>query len=69
MQKLYKFFLVLFLIFVGITLYGMNWDLGLLHEENTKFIVSLAAGIVGLILVFVLSTWSKLPSKKEEASN
>ncbi len=68
MQGLYKFFLVLFLLFIGITLYGVNWNLGLLHEENTKFVVSLAAGIVGLILVFVLSTWSKLPAKKE-ASN
>lgn len=68
MQRLYKFFLVLFLLFVGVNLYGLDWDKGLLHEENTKFVVSLVAGIIGLLLVFVLSTWSKLPAKKE-ASN
>ena len=65
MQKFYKIFLVLFVIFIGFNLYVIDWQLGFMHEENSKFILSIAAGIIGLILVFVLNTWSKLATKKK----
>ncbi len=65
MQRLYKFFLGLFVVFLGVILYAFEWEKGLLHEDNTKFLVSLVAGIVGLLLVFVLSTWSKIPGQKK----
>ncbi len=64
MQTFYKVFLVLFVIFIGFSLYAIDWNLGFMHEENSKFVLSLAAGIIGLILVFVLNTWSKLSVKK-----
>ena len=64
MQKFYKIFLVLFIIFIGVTLYGINWELGFMHEENSKFIFSIAAAVLGIILVLVFSTWSKLSQKK-----
>ncbi len=64
MQTLYKVFLVLFVIFIGFSLYAIDWNLGFMHEENSKFVLSLAAGILGIILVFVLNTWSKLSVKK-----
>ncbi|MGC4130425.1 MAG: hypothetical protein QM564_12925 [Bergeyella sp.] len=63
MQTFYKIFLVLFILFIGFSLYSINWKLGFMHEENSKFLLSLTAGIIGLILVLVLSTWSKLAKK------
>ena len=65
MQTLYKIFLVLFVIFIGFNLYVIDWNLGFMHEENAKFLLSASAGIVGLILVFVLNTWSKLGVKSK----
>ena len=65
MQTFYKIFFVLFILFIGINLYAIDWNLGFLHEENTKFLLSTAAGVIGLILVFVLNTWSQLASKKK----
>lgn len=65
MQTIYKVFLVLFIIFIGFSLYAVEWDLGFMHEENSKFLFSLAAGIIGLILVFVMDTWSRISSKKK----
>ena len=65
MQNLYKIFIALFVLFIGFSLYVIDWKLGLMHEENSKFIFSIAAGIIGLILVFVLNTWSKLAEKKK----
>lgn len=63
MKTLYKVFLVLFVIFIAVILYAFEWDKGLLHEDNTKYLFSLAGSIIGLILTFVLNTWSKLPSR------
>lgn len=60
MQLYYKIFLVLFLVFIGVNLYAIDWSLGFLHGENTKFIFSISAAIIGLILVFVMHNWRKL---------
>lgn len=64
MQNVYKIFLVLFIAFIGVNLYALDWNLGFLHRDNTKFIFSIAAAVIGILIVFVLSTWSKLPQKK-----
>lgn len=64
MQTFYKIFLVLFAVFIGINLYGFHWELGFLHEENSKYIMSIGAALLGILLVFVLNTWSRLSSKK-----
>ncbi|HMU07889.1 MAG TPA: hypothetical protein PKC37_08250 [Kaistella sp.] len=64
MQLFYKIFLALFVIFIGFNLYVMEWDLGFWHEENSKFILSISAAILGIIVVFVLHSMSKLSVKK-----
>ena len=64
MQLFYKIFLALFVIFIGFNLYVMEWDLGFWHEENSKFILSISAAIVGIIVVFVLHSMSRLTAKK-----
>lgn len=64
MKTFYKIFLVIFIVFLGLNLYAIDWHLGFMHEENTKFLFSIAAALIGLILVFVLNTWSKLGAKK-----
>lgn len=64
MKLLYKVFLILFILFIGFNLYAVDWGLGLFHEENAKFLFSVAAAILGLILVFVLDTWSKFGARK-----
>lgn len=68
MQLYYKIFLVVFVIFIGLNLYATDWSLGFLHEENSKFVFSVAAAVIGLILVFVLHTWSKLKVNQKQGS-
>lgn len=65
MQLFYKIFLALFVIFIGFNLYVMEWDLGFWHEENAKFILSMSAAVLGIIVVFVLNTMSRLSSAKK----
>lgn len=64
MQTFYKVFLILFIIFIGFNLYVFEWDLGFWHEENTKFFLSISAAVLGIILIFVLNTWSKIGKRK-----
>lgn len=64
MQRFYKIFLALFIVFIGINLYVIEWDLGFWDEENAKFILSMSAGILGIIVVFVMHTMSRLSLKK-----
>lgn len=60
MQTVYKVFLVIFIVFAAINLYAIDWNIGFMHEENTKYLFSIAAAVIGLILVFVLNTWSRI---------
>lgn len=64
MHLFYKIFLVLFVIFIGFNLYTMEWQLGFWHEENAKFILSISAAIVGILVVFVMHTLSRFAAKK-----
>lgn len=64
MHLYYKIFLILFVIFIGFNIYSMDWNLGFWHEENSKFILSFAAAVIGIISVLVLHTMSKLAAKK-----
>ncbi|MDN3607882.1 hypothetical protein QWY78_13320 [Kaistella yonginensis] len=64
MQLFYKIFLALFVIFIGINLYVIEWNLGFLAEENSTFILSMSAAIVGIIIVFILHNLSRLSLRK-----
>ena len=64
MHLCYKIFLALFVIFIGFNLYAMEWQLGFWHEENAKFILSISAAIVGILVVFVMHTLSRFAAKK-----
>ncbi|GAB0157336.1 hypothetical protein CHRYSEOSP005_26090 [Chryseobacterium sp. Alg-005] len=64
MEKTYKVFLVLFIVFIAINLYALDWQSEILSEDNLKFVFSIATAIIGLILLFVLNTWSKIGAKK-----
>jgi len=64
MQKFYKVFLVVFIVFIAINLYALDWQTDLLSEDNLKFIFSIASAVLGLILLFVLDTWSRIGVKK-----
>lgn len=64
MQLIYKIFLAVFVIFIGFNLYAMEWQLGFWHEKNSKFILSFAAAVIGIIVVFVMHTLSRLATKK-----
>ncbi|WP_027385866.1 hypothetical protein [Chryseobacterium gregarium] len=64
MQKFYKVFLVLFIIFIAINLYALDWQTDILSEDNLKFVFSIACAVIGLILLFVMNTWSKIGVKK-----
>lgn len=63
MQTFYKILLAIFIIFIGINLYAIDWQLGFMHNENTKYIFSIACAVIGILLLFVLHTWSQLKSK------
>lgn len=64
MQKFYKVFLVLFIVFIAINLYAVDWQTDVLSEDNLQFIFSAAAAVIGLILLFVMNTWSKIGVRK-----
>ena len=64
MTTLYKIFLAVFIIFLGVNLYAIDWKLGVFSSENTKFLFSIVAAILGILLTFVLNTWRKLAEKK-----
>lgn len=65
MQLFYKIFLALFIVFIAINLYVMEWDLGFWDEENAKFILSMSAAVVGIIVVFILHNMSRLAGIKK----
>ncbi|MDQ1097040.1 MULTISPECIES: hypothetical protein [Chryseobacterium] len=64
MQKIYKVFLVVFVVFTAINVYALDWQSDMLSEDNSKFVFSIASAVIGLILLFVLHTWSKVGVKK-----
>ncbi|REC49419.1 hypothetical protein [Chryseobacterium pennipullorum] len=65
MQKFYKVFLVVFIVFIAINLYAINWQTDILgDEDNLKFVFSAAAAAIGLLLLFVMDTWSRIGAKK-----
>lgn len=64
MKTFYKVFFVLFIIFIAINVYALDWRSDLFEEDNIKHVFSLAAGILGLIVVFILNSWSKLAERK-----
>ncbi|MEY8759569.1 hypothetical protein [Chryseobacterium tongliaoense] len=64
MQKFYKVFLVLFIVFIAVNLYALDWQSEILSEDNLKFVFSIASAVIGLILLFVLDTWSRIGVKK-----
>ena len=64
MQRFYKIFLALFIVFIGINLYVIEWDLGFWDDENSKFILSMSAGVLGIIIVLVMHMMSRLAVKR-----
>ena len=64
MQKFYKVFLIVFVIIIGINVYAIDFNTDLLSEDNLKFVFSIVAGVIGLILLFVMNTWSKIGVRK-----
>lgn len=64
MQKFYKVFLVIFIVFTAINIYAIDWNLSFTEEDNSKFVFSAAAGILGIAILFVLNTWSKIGVRK-----
>lgn len=64
MKTFYKVFLVLFIVFISINFYAVQWNLGAFNEENDKFWFSIAAAVVGIIVVFIMDFWSRLSTKK-----
>ena len=64
MTTFYKIFLIIFVVFIAVNLYAIDWNLGVLHAENNKFLFSIVAGIIGLVLTFVMNTWRKLSVKQ-----
>jgi nucleoside diphosphate kinase len=46
MTTFYKVFLVLFIVFIAVNLYAVDWQFGILHQENNKFLFSIVAAIL-----------------------
>ncbi len=64
MQKFYKVFLVVFIVFIAINVYALDWQSDMLSEDNSKFVFSIASAVIGLMLLFVMNTWSKIGVRK-----
>lgn len=64
MKKFYKVFLIVFAIIIAINIYAIDWNSDILSEDNMKFVMSIGFGLIGVFLLFVLNTWSKIGVKK-----
>lgn len=64
MQKFYKVFLIVFIVIIAINTYAIDWNSDITSEDNVKFIISIACGLLGVGLLFILNTWSKIGVKK-----
>ena len=64
MKTFYKIFLALFIIFIGVNLYAIDYNISIMDNENSKFLFSIASGLLGIIVVYILHTWSKLAEKQ-----
>jgi hypothetical protein len=51
-------------VFIAINLYALDWQSDILSEDNLKFVFSIASAAIGLILLFVMNTWSKIGVRK-----
>lgn len=63
MTLFYKIALVLFILFFAFNMWAIDWHLNVLHPENSKFIFSAAASLLGVFAVIILNTWRKLSPK------
>ena len=64
MKTFYKVFLVIIIISIAISFYALDWQAGFMDDENTKFLFSIASGILGIIVIYILHLWSKLGEKR-----
>ncbi len=64
MKTFYKVFLIIFIVSIAISFYALDWQAGFMDDENTKFIFSISSGILGIIVVYILHSWSKLAERK-----
>ncbi|MGS0749184.1 hypothetical protein [Halpernia sp. GG3] len=65
MKTLYKIFFGLFLILIAVNLYMVDWNLGFFNSENAKFMLPLAAGVLGTFFVIILNTLRKLSTSRK----
>lgn len=64
MKPIYLVFLIIFAILAAVNLYAIDYSLGFMHSDNSKFLFSFGAAVLGVIGVFVLNMWSKLRTEK-----
>lgn len=64
MNLFIKILLAILIISCVLNIYAIDWSLGFLHDENTKFILAFGAGLVGIILLFIINTWSQINKTK-----
>ncbi|KNB61453.1 MULTISPECIES: hypothetical protein [Chryseobacterium] len=64
MQKFYKVFLIVFIVVIAINIYAIDWNSEISSEDNIKYVISIIAGVIGLFVLFILNTWSKIGVKK-----
>lgn len=64
MQRFYKVLLIILIIIIAVNLYAFNYQQPLFSEDNEKIVYSIAVGILGIILLYVMDTWSKVGLKK-----
>lgn len=64
MQRFYKVFLVILLVIIAVNLYAFDYRSEIMSEDNSKVVFSVATAIIGLILLYVMHTWSKIGLKK-----
>ncbi|MFL9833516.1 hypothetical protein [Chryseobacterium terrae] len=64
MQKFYKVFLIVFIVIIAINTYAIDWNSDITSDDNVKFLISIACGLLGIGLLFILNTWSKIGAKK-----
>lgn len=60
MSIIYKVFLGIFSLILVAALYFLDWTRLMDNPENEKLFFSIAAAIIGILIVFILNTLSRI---------
>lgn len=64
MKNFYIGLAVLFIVFLGINIYAIDFSIGWFADENRVHLVAAGASLIGIIVIFLMMTMRDLSFRK-----